>query len=288
MRDQAAKLRAMAQNVPYRTEESQVAGPKVIAVTSGKGGVGKTNLVVNLAVLLARMGKKVVIFDADLGLANVEVLLGITPAYTLYDVLYGDKDFNEILTAGPFDLKVVSGGTGLHELANLDYVQREKLVKALNHLQVDFVFVDTGAGINKNVLGFVAAAEEVIFIVTPEPTSLTDAYGLIKVLAKYKIYSEVGLVVNRTLSEREANQTAGRIEAVAGRFLQVKVKYLGFICEDRMVGLAVKNQQPFVLMSPNAAASKNLLSIAGCLLNEPCREAKGMSSFVGKLLRLFG
>ncbi len=163
-------------------------GPRAIAVASGKGGVGKTSLSVNLALCLAKMGLKVTLFDADLGLANAEVLLGLFPSFSLYEVLYGDKTIEEITVQGPLGINVVSGGSGCLEMANLDHARRQRLLKMFNQFSGpdDIIIIDNGAGINKNVLGFVAAAGEVIIVVTPDPTSLTDAYALIKVLDNFK------------------------------------------------------------------------------------------------------
>lgn len=262
-------------------------GPRVIAVSSGKGGVGKTSLSVNLALCLAKKGLRVTIFDADLGLSNAEVLLGLVPPYSLYEVLYGDKSLDEITVRGPWGLKVISGGSGLLEMANLDHKRRRLLLEMLNRFSSrdDFIIIDTGAGINKNVLGFVAAAGEVIVVVTPEPTSLTDAYALIKVLANFKVHAEVNVVVNRAADGREAMRTFARIQNAAGRFLEIKLNSLGWVPEDRSVSRAVKSQQPFCQASPNAPASRSLAGIAEVLAGEP-RPASS-EGFWGKLMGLF-
>jgi len=261
----------------------------VIAVASGKGGVGKTNLVVNLAVELKRRGYRVAVFDADLGMANAEVLLGLVPKYTLYDYLFYGRRIEEIITTSPQGVQVISGGSGFLELANLDPAARQKLGQGLQELdyKFDFVLVDTGAGISKNVLGFVAAAGEVIVVITPEPTSLTDAYGLIKVLAKYHVHDEIMVVVNRAADEREAEHTYQRLELTADRFLQVRLMNLGSIPEDLSVVQAVKNQQPFTIMTPSAAASRSLDKIANRLVTGAEAEPAGWQGFFGKLMRLF-
>lgn len=270
------------------TEKEQAPlGPRAIAVASGKGGVGKTSLSVNLALCLAKMGRRVTLFDADLGMANVEVLLGLVPPYSLYEVLYEDKTLEEITVQGPLGINVISGGSGFLELANLDVTRRRRLLKMLNQFsgQDDFVLIDTGAGINKNVLGFVAAAGEVIVVVTPEPTSLTDAYALIKVLANFKVHSEVHLVVNRAADRREAMRTLGRIQTATGRFLEIKLNSLGWIPDDRTVSQAIKNQQPYFLTSPHAPASRSVAGIAEFLL-EGGRPSSG-EGFWGRLMGLF-
>ena len=262
---------------------------RVIAITSGKGGVGKSNLVVNLAVELTRRGHRVVIFDADLGMANAEVLLGIVPEYTLYDYLFNGKAIEEILTASPQGVKVISGGSGFVELANLDTEARKRLGQGLEELDrlFDFVLVDTGAGISKTVLGFVAAANEVIVVLTPEPTSLTDGYGLIKVLSKYNVHHEIMLVVNKATDEREAQRTFRSMESTAEQFLQVHLKNLGFILEDKAVVKGVKTQKPYITISPSAPAAKNLSQIVRRLLSDKEEQPTGVQSFFGKLMRLF-
>jgi len=274
--------------VPAVQKEQASSGPRAIAVASGKGGVGKTSLSVNLALCLAQMGRGVTLFDADLGMANVEVMLGLIPPYSLYEVLYEDKTLEEITVQGPLGINIISGGSGFMEMANLDHTRRKRLLEMLNQFcgRDDFVLIDTGAGINKNVLGFVAAAGEVIIVVTPEPTSLTDAYALIKILANFKVHSEVHLVVNRASDRREAMRTLGRISAATGRFLDIKLNSLGWIPEDRTVSQAIKSQQPFFLTSPNSSASRSVAGIAEFLL-EGVRPSSG-EGFWGKLMGLFG
>jgi len=263
-------------------------GPRAIAVASGKGGVGKTSLTVNLALCLARMGVRVTLFDADLGLANAEVMMGLTPRYSLYEVLYGDKTIEEITVQGPLGINVISGGSGFMEMANLDHARRQWLVKMFNRFSGhgEVLLIDNGAGINKNVLSFVAAAGEVIIVVTPDPTSLTDAYALIKVLANYKVHSEVYLVVNRATDKREAANTLNRIRTVAGRFLDIKINDLGWIPEDKSVIQAIKKQQPFFLTSPGSPASRSVAGMAQFLIGGE-RPSLAGEGFWSKLLRFF-
>ncbi len=276
---------------PGRDAETPAA--RVIAVSSGKGGVGKTSLVVNLSITLAAMGQRVVLFDADLGLANAEVLMGITPHRTLFDCLYGDKDLEDIIIPGPYGVRLISGGSGFLELANLDSARRQQIIESLSYFdrETDFLIIDTGAGISKNVLGFVAAAGEVIVVVTPEPTSLTDAYSLIKVLAMFKVHPEVMLVVNRAGDEREAVRTAQKIEKVVGQFLQIRVNSIGWIIEDKTVGRAVRDQEPFSMFSPHSPASQSISRIARYLVTGQRQSwvpsAPGVRGFVQRLARLF-
>lgn len=289
MRDQAYKLRSLAHRVIRPGAQIDPAATRVIAVTSGKGGVGKTNLSVNLGLTLARMQKRVFLFDADLGLANVDVLLGLTPAHTLYDVLYRGKRLEEIMVSAPFDMRIIPGGAGIQELANLDSSQRARLIDMLSYLRnAEFLLIDTGAGISRNVLGFVAAAREVILVVTPEPTSLTDAYSLIKILARYKIHNEITLVVNRATSEREAGEAAAKLQLVCRKFLKFGVRHIGSIAEDPVVVRAVKTQEPFVLTEPHSPAAREVQSIARYLLSgEVQPETGAVDNFIGRLIRLF-
>lgn len=269
-------------------KEQPFAGPRAIAVASGKGGVGKTSLSVNLAICLAKMGCRVTLFDADLGMANVEVMLGLAPPYSLYDVLYGDKTMEEIIVQGPWGINIISGGSGFLEMANLDQHRRQRLIRMLNQFSSrdDFVLIDTGAGINKNVLGFVAAAGEVIIVVTPEPTSLTDAYALIKVLSNFKVHSEVHMVVNRSADRQEARRTLDRLQITTGRFLNIRINSLGWLQEDKLVSQAIKSQEPFILSSPNSLASRSVTGIAEFLTNT-ARPTQS-EGFWGKLMALFG
>lgn len=284
-------MRSPNHNLIQTVRENGNSGARVIAVTSGKGGVGKSNLVVNLALKLNSKGYKVVIFDADLGMANAEVLLGIVPQYSLYDYLYNGKSIDEILTTSPQGVQIISGGSGFVELANLDHKARKRLAKGLQELdhKFDFVLIDTGAGISKTVLGFVAAADEVIVVLTPEPTSLTDAYGLIKVLSKYQVHNEIMVVVNRATDKHEALRTFKTMELTTSQFLQVHLVNLGYISEDSSVVRSIKRQQPFTILAPTAPASQQVSKIAGQLVSgREEEEPMGVQGFLGKLMRLFG
>ncbi len=273
-------------------EEPRAAAARVIAVTSGKGGVGKSNLAVNLGLALAALEQRVIILDADLGLANVEVLLGLTPPCTLYDCLYRGRDIREVLVPAPGGVQLISGGSGFLELANLDRAHWQRLLSSMALLDglADFVLVDTGAGLSRNVLGFLAAAGEVIVVVTPEPTSLADGYSLIKVLARFNLHRQVLLAVNRAGSEQEALATARRLEMVAGRFLNLPVVYLGAIPEDRVVHRAVREQRPFYLAEPRSRPARSVAAMARFLASGMSREDQsrpGLRGFVQRLARLF-
>lgn len=266
--------------------------PRIIAITSGKGGVGKTSLSVNLGLALTALGQRVIILDADLGMANAEILTGVSPPYTLYDCLYQGRNISEIICPVPGGMQLISGGSGILKLTHLDEVVHQRLMESLQVLNslADFILVDTGAGISKNVITFLAAAEEVIVVVVPEPTSLADAYVLIKVLAKYDLHREVNLVVNKARSHADAEQTANKIKVVTGRFLEMKVNYLGFILEDRIVNESVRRQEPFVLYNRQSVPTLSVISIARTLLGEITDETVkprgGIAGFAGRLVQL--
>jgi len=262
---------------------------RVIAVASGKGGVGKTSLSVNLGILLAGAGRRVVLCDADLGLANAEVVLGVRPAASLMDVVFGARGIVDVMTPAA-GLSLISGGSGLAELANLNRLQRQRLLKEITSLKdgTDYLILDTGAGLSKTVLGFVAAAGEVIVVVTPEPTSLTDAYGLIKILDRYRVHREVLVLANRVSGEKEGRIVYRRLAAVAGRYLcDIELKFAGYVREDAAVSQAVREQVPLVLARPHSPAARDLARVAGVLDREP-RPAPGVGGFIKKLFRLFG
>lgn len=275
-RDQAHGLRVLAaQRRAFDPSRRLAQSTRVIAVTSGKGGVGKTHVVVNLAILLARWGKSVIILDCDFGTANVDVMLGMHPRYSLQHVLSRQRRLDEVMVTGPAGIRVIPGGSGLHELANLSDGRREELLSLFSTLdgQADVLLLDTGAGISANVLRFVVAAGEAIVVTTPEPTAVTDAYALIKV-ASQQVNPGGGtaetlklrLLVNQALDESEARETSSNIATVARRFLNVDVEPFGIIPADPLVGRAVRGQVPVVEAFPKAPASLAFARVARALL----------------------
>ena len=257
------------------------AGPRIITIASGKGGVGKTNVATNLAISFARMGKEVVLMDADLGLANVNVVLGIIPKYNLYNVLKGQKSISDILTDTPEGVKLIAGASGFSQLADLNHDQKANFINEIEKLDfADLIIVDTGAGVSDNVLSFVLAADEILIVTTPEPTAITDAYGIIKTIATKRSDSSIKLIVNRVQSPNEANRVAERVINIASQFLSVKVENLGYIFEDVHVPKSVIQQKPFVVNSPTSKASTCINNL--CLklehLDVPLRK-KGFSGF---------
>jgi flagellar biosynthesis protein FlhG len=232
---------------------------RIITVTSGKGGVGKTNLSVNMALAFARLGKKVVVMDADLGLANVNVMLNMIPKYNLYHVIKKQKTIREILVETEYGISIVAGASGFSQIANMGEEERHDFIHELDTLSfADIIIIDTSAGVSSNVLDFIAAADDAIIITTPEPTAITDAYGIIKIIAMEYNTLNMGLklVVNRARGAAEAKSVADRMTNIAGQFLNLKIDYLGFIYDDQSVSNAVRQQKPFTVLDPKCKASQ--------------------------------
>ncbi len=280
--DQAANLRKLV----LQNSDSPAKKIRTIAITSGKGGVGKTSVAVGLAIALARRGSSVTVLDGDLGLANINVILGIIPKFNLYHVIKGKKKLKDILIEVPEGIKIIAGASGFHQLANLDNRQREEFISALGELESDdFLVVDTGAGVSQNVISFVVAADEVIVVTTPEPTAITDAYGIIKSIASQTPDKNIKLIVNRVQSVSEGRRVAQRVINIAGQFLNIKVEDLGFVFDDSMVPKSIRNQKPFIVTYPKSKASGCIMSIADRLLNREIDEKKqsGIAGFFQKL-----
>lgn len=298
MRDQAEKLREIISDIKSYSKQSAainaapVAEARVITVTSGKGGVGKTNFTVNLAIKLAQMGKRVIIIDADLGLSNVDVIMGKMSRYNLSDVIKNNKDIMEILEEGPYGVRFISGGSGVQDLIRLNKLQMVDLLMKIGKLdyEADIILIDTGAGLSDSVLNFVYASKEVILVTTPEPTSITDAYALIKTISSKDINKDIKIIVNRVENEAEAYNIFDRLKVVTEKFIGIKLNSLGFIMNDNCVSKSVKIQQPFVLNYTKCEATKNITDIAKILLEAKNAEMSGSSSlklFINKLSNIF-
>ena len=261
---------------------------RIITITSGKGGVGKTNVSVNMALAYARLGKKVVVMDADLGLANVNIMLNMVPRYTLYDMIRKKKTMKEIMVETDYGISIVAGASGFSKIANLTDEERQNFIEELGTLSsADIIIIDTSAGVSSNVLDFIAAADDAIIITTPEPTAITDAYGIIKIIAtEYEnLDMELKLVVNRVKGAAEAKKVADRMTNIAGQFLNLKVDYLGFIYDDPVVSQAVLRQKPFMVIDPRCKASICVQHIVGKMEKSELRERGGFTSM---FKRIFG
>lgn len=269
MVDQAQGLRALANQARHGMELDPSAlvslrhTARTVAITSGKGGVGKTNVSTNLALMLAQAGERVIVLDADLGLANIHVVLGINPRYHLEHVLRNEKSLRDILIPGPSGIQIIAGASGIAELANLDAERRQRFVSRLSELDnlADAVLIDTAAGLSHNVMAFVLAVDEVIVITTPEPTSITDAYATIKIVSCENPTARLHLIVNMAASETEAHQVAERMKLVCQQFLHVDLNVLGHLPQDAAVARAVREQRPFALSSPHSPCTRALAGI---------------------------
>jgi flagellar biosynthesis protein FlhG len=262
---------------------------KVLTVTGGKGGVGKTNLCANLAIAMSLLGRRVMLLDADLGLANVDVLLGLQPGYTLGDVVKGGKRLEEIIVTGPAGIRVVPGASGLADMANLSPAQHAGIVNAFSELteDLDVLLVDTAAGISDSVLRFCEAATEVLVVVCDEPTSITDAYALIKVLSTERDVQRFRIITNMTHQGGDGRALFEKLLRVTERFLQVTLDHAGSIPYDDRVWRAVQLQSPFVTAFPSSLAAAALKKLAHRADNwEGPRAARGnIEFFVERLVR---
>jgi flagellar biosynthesis protein FlhG len=304
MADQAEKLRELvgsgaggaARTEPADPPHPAPAGPRtaadgkpatrIIAVSSGKGGVGKTNIAINLALAYAQLGKKVIVMDADLGLANVNVVLGVIPRYNLYHLIRKQKSLEEILVETSYGIRIIAGASGFSKIANLTEDERRDFIAELAALSnADVLIIDCAAGVSNNVISFIAAADDAIIVTTPEPTAITDAYGIIKIIATEIENLDLGLklVVNRVKSVVEGKKVAERVITIAGQFLNLKVDYLGFVFDDPVVHTSVVRQKPFLILEPKSRASMCIRHLVGRLENYDYRDGKGVPTFLKKL-----
>ena len=242
---------------------------RVIAITSGKGGVGKTNIVANLGFALSRLGKKVLILDADLGLGNLDVLLGLAPRYNLSHVISGEKSLEEIILKGPGKLEILPASSGIQELTQLSKQQKIQILTKLDLLidSFDVLLIDTAAGISTNVLDFNATAQEILVVVSPEPTSLTDAYALMKVLSLKYSEKHCKLLVNQAANDQEGRDIYRQLNLVTERFLVISVKYFGCVLFDEKVTKSVRRQQIILELYPDSPASKSFSMLAKKIKN---------------------
>jgi len=279
--DQAANLRRIVKEGSgeiHKLKEyyedksfSTVNCTRVVAVTSGKGGVGKTNVVGNLAIAYQRMGKNVLIFDADLGLANIDIIFGLNPKYTIEEVLRGEKELSQIIVKGPEGVSIIPASSGAQELAHLTEGHKINLLNEFDILNsmFDIMLIDTGAGISSNVIYFNLAAQERIIVVTPEPTSITDAYALIKVMFKQHGTKNFYLLLNMVKNEREAKSVYKNLTRVVARFMaSISIDYAGFIPWDNLLYQAVSRREPVICCYPESSSSHSFKKLAKYLLDQ--------------------
>lgn len=291
MQDQAELLREMMKKKNDGTEggeDKKAVSTRIITVASGKGGVGKTNVSINLALAYARMGKKVIVLDADLGLANVNVVLGVIPKFNLYHVIRKQKTMREVILDTDYGIQIVAGASGFSRVANLTDDERNNFIKELSELSTaDIIIIDTSAGVSQNVLAFVEAADDVLIVTTPEPTAITDAYGIIKIISTEIDNLDMGmkLIVNRASNISEAKKVSQKVINIAAQFLNLKIDYLGFVFDDPTVPASVRKQLPFMISDPRGQASTCIQHIVNRLENVEYREGRGVGQFIRRLMR---
>lgn len=287
--DQAEQLR----NIIKQNAQARQAA-RVITVTSGKGGVGKSNVSINLAVQFRRMGKKVIIFDADFGLANIEVMFGAIPKHNLSDLIYKGKNIREIITMGPMDIGFISGGSGIAGMANLGHEYINYLIQNLAELDLlaDVIIIDTGAGISESVLEFLISSGEVLLVTTPEPTSITDSYSLLKALSRHprfnKQQTQIKVIANKVSSFEEGKQLFTKLNAVVNRYLKLDLSFVSVIPEDSQLVKAVMQQTPISIQNPNAKSSVAFANLAKALemnATDPIYQKRGMAGFFANMVR---
>ncbi|MCY9665254.1 MinD/ParA family protein [Paenibacillus alginolyticus] len=287
MKDQAEGLR----NLVQIQNDKGTKATRIITVTSGKGGVGKSNFTLNFALTLQSKGYKVLVFDADIGLANIDVLMGISSKYNLYHLLKKEKTIWEIIQKGYNDLDFIAGGSGFNDLLRLTDEELNYFAEQVMQLNgyVDFIIFDTGAGLSKETLKFILAAEEAFVVTTPEPTSITDAYAIIKMVSSMGHDVSFKLVINRVTDAKEGKHTADKISLVAKQFLDIQIPTLGFVDDDVAVSKAVKKQIPFTVAFPNSAASRSLQLLVDNYMNGYRvidTPTSGVKGFLNKMMKL--
>lgn len=284
--DQAERLRKLVEKRPETVQSPVRDNARVIAVTSGKGGVGKTNLTVNLAIALGMKGRRVLVIDADFGMANVEVVLGSSTKKHLLNLLEDGTKLTDVLVHGPYGVDYISGGSGIEKAQAFDGAQKGQLLTKLMEAGelADIILVDTGAGLGKNVMDFILAADQVLLLTTPEPTALTDAYAVMKAYSMYAPQPDLSLIVNRVYDERESRDVVAKLTQTASRFLSLEVGCLGYVYEDAAVMRAVRRQTPFLILQPDAIASRCVRAMAdGLLYGTTMAVRKGWRGFLQQI-----
>lgn len=296
MKDQANKLREMSSGIAPESREDESAktysnNTKIYSIVSGKGGVGKTNFAINLSIKLQQAGKKVLILDADIGMSNANILLGISAPSNLEDVIKGNIDFEDIIVRGPEGVSLVSGGTDLFLIESMSDDEQVDIVKSLEAIgEYDTIIIDNGAGINKHSLTFSSFADEVILVSTPEPTALTDAYRILKASNLYNVNSKVNVVINQISETRQGYESFNKLKSTCDRFLDLELESLGFIFNDIRVNRSIMEQNPLVIAHPKALASKNIGDIADKILGVRVKASglDGVRELGNRLIKFFG
>lgn len=292
MIDQANRLREMAKGIDDRLpEESYHRATKIYSIVSGKGGVGKTNFSINLAIKLQQKGKKVLILDADIGMSNANILLGVSGKANLSEVILGKSSFKDIIIKGPEGVDLINGGTDLFLIESLHKTEQEEIMRSLEGMGAyDIILVDNGAGINKHSMTFSSFADEIIIVTTPEPTSLTDAYRILKANSIYNVKSTATVVINQITDINQGRESFYKLKSTCQKFLKVDLESLGFIFNDIRVNKSIMEQIPLVINYPKALASENIENIANKLLGlEATKEnTTSLKKLSNRLIKFFG
>ena len=290
MMDQAQSLRQLVSSQDTKRSNDGEASARIITVCSGKGGVGKSNFTLNFALTLKAMGRRVLLFDADIGMANIDVLMGVNAKFNLYHLLKREAEIEQIIQLGPSALPFIAGGSGMDELFSLSDTDLNYFTTQIEHIadQMDFILFDTGAGLSKETMKFITSADDCLVVTTPEPTAITDAYALMKVVHNSHPDISFKLIVNQASDEKEAIATSDRIRLATNRFLQLDLPFLGYISADSHVVQAVKKQIPFSMAFPNSAAAKDIHRLTlSYLADRPEETSKlqGIKGFISKWLK---
>ncbi|MCH5257406.1 MAG: MinD/ParA family protein [Lachnospiraceae bacterium] len=287
--DQAEQLR----NIIKASSQPQRPLARVITVTSGKGGVGKSNTAINLAIQFKKLGQRVIILDADFGLANIEIMFGAVPKHNLYDLIYQGKNIKDIITWGPMDVGFISGGSGIAGMSNLSIDYLTYIIKNLAQLDemADIIIVDTGAGISDAVLEFLIASGEILLVTTPEPTSITDSYSLLKALNRHPRYtkesSEIKVIANKVSSGQEGRDLFEKLDTVVTKYLKLPITYLGMVPQDTQLSKAVMQQMPVSIQNPESKSAQAYEMMAAKLMNKEYSKTvtkRGMAAFFSHII----
>ncbi len=285
MFDQAFKLRQLAGQTEKIKQKT-----RIIAIASGKGGVGKSNITLNLGLALKKKGVKVLLIDADMGTANLDILLGLTPVYNLGHILQGKCTLKEALLTGPSDLKILPGTSGVQDFIDIKLEEVGRLLNVAAELEDDYdiILIDIGAGVNRTVINYLGGADEALIVLTPEPTSVMDAYSLIKIMSINKIKKRIGLVVNQVESKQEANELSERMASVIKKYLAGEVDIMGLIPFDINIRRSVSKQKAFLKNYPESKASRAIYQLADRVLkNRETGVARGASGFIYRIIGMF-